>query len=549
VSRFECRVEILSVATLKKVIGFGVISLLHTLPAISMSAVSHSVDALSQSLLEGRLGNTIIIPSIDCIGRVVMLKDVESKPELNGKYGLIKEYKEDKDRYLIQLLDTTSSATSSTCVLMKYEKIIVLAPKIYLHNSTYNYHFNSDEFLIIYPKFCGKLGLGVVHIPAGISTPTPVDRELYIFTSCLLKGVLTTTLCEKGFHMPSSCISAQLRIHTTELIEIENIFFLQPALPSKCIWISKGRVVFRWCRFKGNDYGILANYNNDGDKMEITFENCVFESSTCGVCIGGGAKAIFLNCHFINNSYVGIRCQTTAQADVIVSTFSSNKMGIDIFDKAVVCKLSHCSIKDSRGQGILITKGAKVILNNCHIHKSGRAAVEVEGGSLDACDCAFEESECGIIVLGKYCDIKADTCTIARNKGIGLSVHINCVGELIFNNCRIHSNGINIDNSGLSKSRLVFDGTIFPTNGLLAKDFTSVSPKCLKSFELQCADNAAILRNRRSLKSAGLLDSAPTCGYCLKLESPGKHFDKCSICMGTAYCTKQCQVLTILHLL
>jgi Right handed beta helix region len=501
-----------------------------------MSALISGIeDEISQLNTEGTASHS----SVDLTGRVISVKNIESKPALNGAYGMITAYDRDKDRYMIQLLDY-SSPTTTTTLSMKYEKLIVLAPRRYHDSTNYSYNFNWEQYMTIYPHQYKDLGIGVINVPSGISSLDSLDPQICLLSPCLFRGVPSTTLCDQGYHMPSSCIYTRLNIWTSETIEIENILFTSP---KDSVYISEGQLVFRQCRFRGARQGICTMTDETtvrNDNLNIIFENCVFDSNVCGAIIDDGTKATFLHCHFINHSFVGIMCRRTA----IVSTFTNNTRALSIADKYTNCKVSYCSVINTKERGIHIIGDSEATLNHCLIAYSAECGVLVDGSSLHAIKCTFEESADGLQLHFKCRHVELNSCIIANNKRFGISVHIAFIGEVLINNCHVHSNGFNdIENDGLSKCKVLIDGIVFPTNGQTAEEYHS-NPSNSSNMLLIEGTASIILRGQRGFKSAGIIFSAPTCGHCSKLEPSGTRFDKCSVCMVIVYCTKECQVLS-----
>jgi hypothetical protein len=84
--------------------------------------------------------------SKNLIGRVVQLKGIESKPELNGRYGLVQGYNKDKDRYCILPLDYSTPTVIKDVLLLKYEKMLILSPK-YDESTIYSFPLTLREYL------------------------------------------------------------------------------------------------------------------------------------------------------------------------------------------------------------------------------------------------------------------------------------------------------------------------------------------------------------------------------------------------------------------
>jgi hypothetical protein len=130
--------------------------------------------------------------------------------------------------------------------------------------------------------------------------------------------------------------------------------------------------------------------------------------------------------------------------------------------------------------------------------------------------------------------------TISNNSNLGIYISYLSLGRFNLHNNVISLNtNTNIAHLGGAGYRFEVDGAVFPQTGSLCEYRKEAWRKSLVAERSDRADK--LLSLQRHLKAAGDCKHAPKCNKCKAKEPKDKKFQKCGLCGGVVYCSKDCQ--------
>jgi hypothetical protein len=146
-------------------------------------------------------------------------------------------------------------------------------------------------------------------------------------------------------------------------------------------------------------------------------------------------------------------------------------------------------------------------------------AIFIDQSFLLAQKCNIVDCMSGIEATGKNCDIVVNSCSIFNSATYGLSVSMTCAGKIVLKACTLQGNAKrNIENDGLGKCKVIVNGNVLATNGVLAAKYSKSPSKFLEPENPSFFCHLTALSLQRAYKRAGAIDIGPQCGYCLEIE-------------------------------
>lgn len=469
------------------------------------------------------------------LGRVVILKNIGSKPELNSRYANVEEYNSERNRYLVHIIDHSTSASSMSAWVTE-DKFDFVHPRVYTYLTDLRELAIDDKH-----KLLAKYHKDEDSLDHSDLIPEYHGRTSEIWKKGVIFGAVGGGVDENGLYLPTAriCHSIDVKLNnSTDTLEIEDVYFnitQDPGGKYVCVDIECGTVIFRRCRFDGVAFELWVE-GTTGSLPHAILENCVFKTG----CICQGGSASFLNCFFRNSPKTSTSIQNESYVNVehcdirgAITGVMSNHM----HPNAKQSKVSHCIIRDVE-DGIFLFEGS-FIVHDCRIINASLSGASITNSTCDINRCEFRQCDVGVYVGAIGSTLIADSAVLDCHQGIQVAFDFD--GIMLSNRCFFSGNRLgDIMHYGLSsKSVVLVDGSVFKRNASLP-----ASAELSRYVALNPENDYSI---RRSLKTAGLSVYSPLCGHCGAQESEDRNqkFRRCARCTTVVYCSRECQVALI----
>lgn len=510
--------------------GFKAQNVLSCIPVPQIDWSKYPVESIRDLLREMREP-----PSI--VGRVVMLLGIVARPELNSRYANVLSYDENTDRFTVKLLSVREPPEMLTVKRSKFE---------FVHPRRFPATEMGTNFISLSIEQLNSIVVGmpqgfhlatvdslIINVP---ETSGPI-HEINFALNGLIRGILGDDRDARGLYVPKSRMSHLLAFnlpHPMCCIEIEDLFFdVAPSSSLRstaCIYCWSGRIIFRRCRFKAQQFSVMLCQIGEEDAADVVFENCVFDSPV-GVEWG---KATFLNCSFCKFYGTAVEGKPGARVSLDHCFIGSVDQGLRLTDCSL-CEVSNC-VFDAVDAAIQL-RGGKGEVSDCLVSHARTIGVHCERMALKVIRCSFVDCVKGVYASSKL-PVDVTDCQMTRCS-VGVYVSIDKIGAVNVQGCSYTSVDRDIEHNGLNKCSVKVDGRAFAPNGsTLALHLSNP-----EEFAQQLSSrNNLDLVAKRSLKSAGVDELGPDCAHCGVKERKGVKFKKCSSCLNAVYCSQECQV-------
>jgi hypothetical protein len=342
------------------------------------------------------------------------------------------------------------------------------------------------------------------------------------------------------------------------VVEIDDLAFRNVV----CI---RGKIIFRRCHFSGEvDAGACCG---GGLSVDVTFENCLFESSPgSGVIVdslsylpGGGqgnTTVTMLNCVLRNNGAFGAEVRNGGKAVISHCRFVNNGKAQICGYTGVTVSVNDCDITGGGDSGILAMENARLTVARTKIARAKVAGIAVQKkGKAIITECDISGCHQGILVQTGKNTVTVARCTLSRNY-IGVFIGVDCIGTVSLDANALQGNTWKaIENDGGDRCAVTMDGAPFGPNGVTHRAEVAdpqfgrqmrESPAFQREMARAAAEHAhagedSAMATMKARKKAGLTSFVPSCGNCQKVEPDTEKFQLCSRCKEVAYCCKGCQ--------
>jgi len=472
--------------------------------------------------------------SVDHIGRVGVLCNLVSKPELNGAFVVLESYSEDKDRYAVKTLRAPNSDISEISILVK------LANIQFPRAETFASKFPNPVTQPGAPFFRQNLNTAGTILDFTI----PEDEEcrgesgMHAFCdSCRVLG--------RPGEKPTTKFLGNVMISLDDsgkVIEILNIDF---ASGTPCC--TKGdNITFRNCRFAG-EIGLGVGVRKVGT-VDVLVESCVFHgNSDGGVVLSSPARVTLVNCTF-RDCHPGVQMVEGCRATLVNCDFVHCKQGICMAPKGQQLEVVNCSFTSGE-TGVVVQDGGSACVRGCRIQSCTGYGVMVSGprrtnALID--DCVI--SDCGVggiaASTGKV-DLTLTNTTVTKCLFGGVMLLMNLLGGAVrISNCQIKGNvATDLVNHCGVHCTVTIDNVVQKPSTRAAElaESQPIRQQMLKDtfHKVQNKYNVP-LKDLRVHKAVGL--SSVTCSNCCAVEPTEVKFKACGKCANVVYCCKECQV-------
>lgn len=483
---------------------------------------------------------------IQVVGRLAELRNIVSRPELNGAYVLIQAYLPDSDRFSVQTLAPPNSHVCAAKVSVKLASLRLCSedpfsdkyphardfPVVSLQGTVPDkpdgtvlkltlQHPAKQALGIVFVNSCRVVGeqisLGGTGIPKPITTfcgdlhVAPLSEDAILefhdikFVGSSQNNQLRIATCTTG----RSITFRRCSFHNIMMVvagkDAITSIKLTPTYYQQEIYKRLGTptVVFENCLFDGENIakgssGVLAG--NDGT---VTLLNCTFQNYENGVSVSGGGTVVMVHC-----------------------TIQSCEIGVAAGEKRKRLEMVNCSVINMKKCGIIVDGAGSAVITGCRIKNCDQKGIELCGRSKRINKMFITQSDIagcdvGVHVHMGVVEACIISCTIHAHRRYGLITLPSVMGTIRVQGCTFSSNGVsNILNASRSVGTLIVNG--------VSKDMVEIQydpPKALKA--------------QRCCQRAGICDVR--CYHCGKIEEAVEKFKKCSRCANVCYCSRECQ--------
>lgn len=474
-------------------------------------------------------------------GRLAILCNLVSRPELNGQYVLILDYSFEKERFHVQSLPLPNGTGDISNLWLK-EDCLQLCTK----NRFSERYLDASEVRSMSIQEAAREPDGTIQV---VEDSQHIDGVLFT-NSHRIVGDKVNIGCN-GIPVPVTTVFENVHVAPNDddaTLEIEDVLFCGDEIPcSSLLTCTKGRcTTFRRCSFyckvvvvAGDDSMIdlcfKTLYQQNAQSIHTgspnaVFENCIFDfeagpMGTDGVRVGRDGTATFLNCVFRNVGF-GVGVYEGGKASLIHCTIENALSGVQAMEKAVGISMLNCSVRSCQKAGIVLERTGPAVLRGCKIEHCAESGVLVRGGtkSVDMSIGACNVSNCydGIYFeIGKVA-ARIDTSMFTANRRYALAVLPSLMGSIELHGCSSWNNAMGgIANDSHAECRVTVNGQI------------------INSARAEMQPPPIQLGARRCYQQAGLCDI--NCLNCGRKEEPREKFKKCGQCENVCYCSKECQ--------
>jgi len=376
--------------------------------------------------------------SPDLVGRFAILRDLVSKPELNGLSVLVGLFNPETQRFATSTVPVQGSAPLSIAVK---QNNLDFAP-----SNTFTHKF--CEAPVAVGTFDQPVVAGTIIEFSECPEYNKKTPSWLLKLPVLVRGSATQP---DGLELPrvqfNRTVVVSVEEGLSDPIEFENINF---DIPSKenSVHVSRGRnVTFRNCRFKSLGHGIsIGDRNRLGDnsgKASVLFEDCVFEGSVgAGVMIAGDGHATLRRCHFLANSK-GIVVKDGGTAVLVDCVIDDAAVGVHLHSQGRSVDLLNCSV-ESCANGVMFADGSTARVQNLMVTRSSISGVDIHGGTTSTTVTIDRSSvtQCaqGIVMHSGKVKVVLSDSKVCENATSGVLVDDSAVGEVKLKKCAVEGN-------------------------------------------------------------------------------------------------------------
>jgi hypothetical protein len=450
------------------------------------------------------------------IGRVGMITNLISRPDLNESLGRVIGYDNCKKRYCVKCVDGAD-------ISIKVENLVfidILPEEFTQHSSLIACQMGPDAVL----NQCLSPG-AVISLADGSSLIYP---QIMITQPCLIRGNDIGNCVVKSMFI--------LDLKSNYRVEFENVHF-STTLDNSVLVLAGSSALFRNCTFAAYD----ASFASDANSV-VHFDTCVFERArgSGSICAG---KQVMKHCIIRNTGGFGIevRDQGILKASQCQIT-NTGRAGVIGYKNAQSIEMVDSSILRSADSGVLILEGCSGTIRNCDIREARVAGIAIQHRAsawIEA--CTIKSCLQGVLAQTGKCTVTVKSCSIEKCKMHGIFIAIDCRGKVTLSDNSLKNNGCkNINNDSVDAyCEVVVDGIVMSSRGGV---MSQVQPNVRAQLFEAAADitdphETPATLNARS--KVGLVVIA--CGGCGVERNADVKFFTCSQCLEAKYCSKECQ--------
>eukprot|EP01032_Pedospumella_encystans_P009413 gene9413-11077_t len=460
------------------------------------------------------------------VGRLVQLRNIVSKPELNEAYVLVQAYLPDRDRFSVRTLPSPNSENSGAHIAVRLDSLVLCSGDSFV-----------DKYLTVQEVQVDSLANAVRDHPDGTtlklnSMQLPESVVLKKSHRCVGEKV---ALNSAGIPEPVTKYLGNVHIAPTSddaILEFEDIHFIGFENRSHdYVTCTSGFTTFRRCVFTNMQIIVAGNDSITTTQLSpayvahrvsellgtpnVVFESCVMEAiilkaETTGVCAGNDGTVTLLNC-VIRNSGGGVL--STAGSTVVMRhcLIENCVSGVGVGEKTRSIDMQHCNIAKYLGfnwfggYGILLDTVGSAVVRDCRVRRGLEFGIYLRGKSkhlncVAISDCLVSGCQNGMYF--QFGEFKAiiNTTTLQCNLKHALCIDPAVIGSVVLNKCRfLQSMVSHVLNRSPAKGLLTIDGVV---QAAVNTEQTHKSPDHLAA--------------RRCGQRAGICDI--NCAHCGKKE-------------------------------
>eukprot|EP01032_Pedospumella_encystans_P007936 gene7936-9466_t len=400
----------------------------------------------------------------DLVGRLAQLRNIVTKPELNGLYVLVQAYLQEKNRFLVETLSHPVVHGGEVKIAVKAESL-----QLTTESSFFDWYPRQPEVKLQRTEHLPDLLQdGIILDVSGVQ-PSVQQISLVFVHSHRMFGD-KKPLESKGIPHPRTTLTDNFLIvppNEQSIIEFEDIRFVGLHAKTMDIFFCvKGHcTTFRHCLFQniffqvaGSDPEITANVTSRifGEKCvgtpQVVFESCIFENETLkrnsnGVIVSHDGSITLINCVFRNCEFA-VEVREEGHATMVHCTIENSFVGVKVVEKAKGVSMHNCTVSSCELYGILLDWAGEVSISGCKVENCICYGIEDSNRnrramSINIDDCHIAKCEYGInFEIGGYLATISNT-TVQNNDKVGIIVLPSVMGNIALKQCRVTENGQN----------------------------------------------------------------------------------------------------------